>query len=41
VLRDPGAAAGLAEAAHDRVRSAYLAPQYLANYLALILDLTG
>ena len=39
ILRDPGAAARYADAAHERVRSRYLAPQYLANYLELITEI--
>jgi hypothetical protein len=36
VLGDPANANRLADAAHDRVRSGYLAPHYLANYLELV-----
>jgi len=39
VLADPSTAERLADAAHERVRSHYLAPHYLANYLELIDDL--
>ena len=39
VLADPGTANRLADAAHDRVRSRYLAPHYLANYHELIAEL--
>jgi trehalose synthase len=39
VLADPGTANRLADAAHDRVRSRYLAPHYLANYLELVAEI--
>lgn len=37
LLGDPVSAAAMGEAAQQRVRDAYLAPHYLANYLDLIL----
>jgi trehalose synthase len=39
VLADPATANRLADAAHDRVRSRYLAPHYLANYLELVAEI--
>jgi trehalose synthase len=41
LLGDPAAARDMGEAAHERVRTRYLAPQYLGAYLALLDALTA